>query len=253
MRQPSPDAAGADAPALRLRGVSRRFGSTWALRGVDLDVDPGELVAMTGPNGAGKTTLLQIAAGLLAPTTGEVTVLGRRHADDADATRRRIGYLPARGYLYDELTGRENLRFACRMSGRRAWEEPADAALARVGLGDAGGLRVREYSSGMRKRLAVARLLLRPAALALMDEPYASLDRPGVDLVDDLVEEMLGRGAAVVMASHRWGRSFDDADRVVELRRGELVRAGAPGGLQGRPHGAGPGGSGDGPGRGPGE
>jgi heme ABC exporter ATP-binding subunit CcmA len=215
-------------PALELRGVAKRFGTTWALRGVDLEVARGELVALTGPNGAGKTTLLQIVATLVAPTRGEVSVLGLRPDEAPDAVRRRTGYLPARGYLYDELTARENLRFASLMSGVRDWSGPAEAALARVGLADAADLRVRGFSSGMRKRLALARLLLRPAGLALLDEPYASLDREGVELVDDLAAELLAEGAAVVMASHRWGRSLRAADRVVSLRRGKVAWVGGP-------------------------
>lgn len=246
------EAADAHGPALRLTGVAKRYGGTWALRGVDLEVAPGELVALTGPNGAGKTTLLRIVATLVAPTRGEVEVLGRRPADDAESVRRRTGYLPARGYLYDELTARENLRFASLMSGTRTWEGPAETALGRVGLAGAGDLRVRAFSSGMRKRLALARLLLRPAGLALLDEPYASLDRGGVELVDRLVGELRAESVAVVMASHRWGRSLEAADRVVALRRGELVWAGSPE-EHARRRGEGPGGAaprsaGDGPG-----
>ncbi len=228
MSEESQRAAEPSGPALRLRGVAKRFGGTWALRGVDLEVARGELVALTGPNGAGKTTLLQIVATLAAPTRGDVAVLGLRPDHDPDGVRRRIGYLPAGGYLYDELTARENLRFASLMSGIRGGSEAAEAALDRVGLADAVDLRVRGFSSGMRKRLALARLLLRPAGLTLLDEPYASLDGEGVELVDDLVGELLGGGAAVVMASHRWGRSLEVADRVVALRRGKLAWVGGP-------------------------
>lgn len=216
-------------PAVRLDGVSRRFGWTWALRSVDLAVERGELLAVVGPNGAGKTTLLKLLATLLEPTSGRVLVLGHDTADGKQAVRRRVGVLPAAGYLYDDLTARENLRFAALMSGRRAWEEPAGSALERTGLTRFADQRVGGFSSGMRKRLAIARLLLRPLDLVLLDEPYASLDAEGIDLVDELVDQMRVDGCTVLVASHRWGRTLRNADRVAALDRGRLVRIGPPG------------------------
>jgi heme exporter protein A len=220
--------AGDGEPAVRLRGVGKRFGWTWALRDVDLVVDRGELLALMGPNGAGKSTLLQILATLLKPTGGDVEVLGRRLSDGTDEIRRRVGFLAAQGYLYGELTARENLRFSSLMSGLVDWEEGAAAALDRVGLERAADLRVRGFSSGMKKRLALARLLLRPLELVLLDEPYASLDTEGVGLVDDLVEEMQEDGRTVILASHQWGRSLQAADRVAVLRRGRVGWTGTP-------------------------
>lgn len=215
-------------PAIRLRGVSKRFGWTWALRGVDLLVEQGELLALMGPNGAGKSTLLRILATLLEPSEGRAEVLGLSPTEAPDDVRRRTGFLAAQGYLYDQLTARENLRFAAMMSGVEDWETKADAALSRVGLERAAGLEVRGFSSGMRKRLALARLLLRPLDLVLLDEPYASLDTEGIGLVDDLVEEMQTEGRTVLLASHQWGRSLQAADRVVVMKRGSVEWTGTP-------------------------
>lgn len=223
-----PAAAGAE-PAVRLEGVSRRFGRTWALRSVDLTVRRGELLAVMGPNGAGKTTLLKLLATLLEPSAGRMRVLGHDPADESRAVRRSVGLLAGEDYLYDDLTGRENLRFAALMSGRRDWEGPADDALERTGLSRFADRRVGAFSSGMRKRLAVARLLLRPLELVLLDEPYASLDARGMELVDELVEEMRADGRTVLVASHRWGRSLREADRVAVLEEGRLARVGPPG------------------------
>lgn len=221
-------AAGAP-PAVRLEGVSRRFGWTWALRSVDLTVERGEVLALVGPNGAGKTTLLKVLATLLRPTEGRVRVLGLDPSADSEAVRRRIGLLAPADYLYDDLTARENLRFAALMSGQRDWEGPADAALERTGLTRFADRPVGGFSSGMRKRLAVARLLLRPPDLVLLDEPYSSLDASGIELVDELVDEMRAEGRTILVASHRWGRSLREADRVAALDDGRLVGIGPPG------------------------
>lgn len=212
--------------ALEFRGVGRRFGWTWALREVELRVERGEVVAVTGPNGAGKSTLLKVAATLLRPTEGEVEVLGRGPSGARDAIRRRTGFLGAEDYLYGELTARENLLFSCRMSGLSDAGDRVEGALTKVGLEEVAGRRVREFSSGMRRRLALARLHLRPVDLALLDEPFASLDAEGVARVEGLVEEIRGRGGTVLMASHRAGRWLEGCDRRVSLRRGRIESGG---------------------------
>ncbi len=213
------------APALRLWGVSRRFGPRWALRDIDLEVPRGAAVALVGPNGAGKTTLLRVLATLLRPSRGEVEVLGRSARRDGDEIRRRLALLTASGFLYDELTGRENLRFGTLMTGRAPDRRAIDGALERVGLAGAADLRVRAYSTGMRKRLELARLFLRPVELLLLDEPYASLDREGVALVDRFLARFRESGGTLLLASHGEGDAERAADRVVRLRGGRRVEA----------------------------
>ena len=217
-----------DEPAVRLEEVSKRFGWTWALRAVDLRLERGELLALMGPNGAGKSTLLKILATLMKPTDGEVRVLGHDPGEASGRIREAVGFLSAQGYLYDELTARENLRFAALMSGITDWEDRAAESLERVGLGRAADLRVGGFSSGMRKRLGLARLLLRPLEVVLLDEPYASLDTEGIELVDELVEEMQEAGRTLILASHQWGRTLQASDRVVVLEGGRLAWSGTP-------------------------
>lgn len=219
------------APAVRLRGVTKRFGWTPALRGIDLRVDRGERLAVTGPNGAGKTTLLKLLATLLRPSGGDLEVLGLP-SREGEAIRRRTALLAPADYLYDELTARENLRFAARMSGvdgGTGGRQKAEALLARVGLAGHAETRVGAFSSGMRKRLAIARLLLRPVELLLLDEPYAGLDAGGVELVDEILEAMRSRRVTVILASHRWGRSLEEAERLVVLEAGRIAWSGPPG------------------------
>ncbi len=220
----------APGPALRLTDVGKRFGRTWALREVDLEVRAGQLVALIGPNGAGKTTLLKAVGGLHRATTGTAEVLGYSLPEDEDMVRVHSTLLPPHGYLYEQLTGLENLRFARLMAGVRPSRDELDRALERVGLLDAGDERVGGYSSGMKKRLAIARVLLRPVELVLMDEPYASLDADGIDLVDEIIGELRASGATVLVASHRCERSIREADRLVVMDRGRITWTGTPAG-----------------------
>ena len=215
-------------PALDLRGIGKRFAHTWALREVDLRVAPGELVALAGPNGAGKTTLLRLVGALHRATAGEAEVLGLELPEDEELVRRRTTLLPPHGFLYEQLTGLENLRFARLMAGVRPERDELEAVLERVSLVRAAEDRVGGYSSGMKKRLSLARLLLRPAELILMDEPYASLDADGIDLVDRIIDELRETGHTILLASHRWERAIRDADRLVVLERGRITWSGPP-------------------------
>lgn len=215
-------------PAVRTRKLCKRFGWRWALRDVDLQVERGTSVTLVGPNGAGKTTLLRILATLSKPSRGKVELFGHPLASEGDAIRKRIGLLTSTGYLYDELTGAENLRFAILMGGQRPDASRILQALERVGLEDVAGLRVRGYSSGMRKRLELARLLLRRLDLLLMDEPYASLDAKGIQLVDQVICQMKSDGATVILASHQHGEAVAGADRLVVLKGGRIFADGPP-------------------------
>lgn len=217
------------APAVRARGLSKRYGWRWALRAVDLVVERGISLALAGPNGAGKTTLLRVLAALVKPSEGEAEVFGHPVASEGDAVRSRVGMLTAGGYLYDELTGAENLRFAALMGGQSLDRGRILHALERVGLQDAADLRVRGFSEGMRKRLELARLLLRRVDLLLLDEPYASLDARGVRLVDQVIAQAVEGGSTVIFASHQRGQALMSADRLVLLSDGRVAADGPPG------------------------
>ncbi len=182
-------------------------------------------MALSGPNGAGKSTLLKILAGLLAPTTGEGEVFGQS-LQSGGALRAQAGFLPVRGYLYDELTAAENLRFTLRMSGLDTGAELMQQALERVGLAAVAAERLRTFSAGMRQRLALAQLLIRPVRLALLDEPYSGLDAEGAQLVDDIVSDFKADGRSVVLASHRVGRAVEQAEFKADLKRGDLELTG---------------------------
>lgn len=166
---------------------------------LDFHVDAGEAVLVHGSNGSGKTTLLRVLAGLLAPSRGEILIHGAAATPDTVArTCALLGHLLGHK---GELTALENLEFSCGVFGRRRDAEP-QWALDRVGLAGFEDAPARQFSAGQKKRLALARLLLIPAPLWLMDEPYANLDLQGIDLVNDLIGQHLARGGASLVTSH---------------------------------------------------
>lgn len=226
------------AVALRVRGVFRRYGFHWALRGVDLTVARGSVLALIGPNGSGKTTLLKVIATGLRPTRGTVEVLGLDVARSPDEVRRRVGLLSHHTYLYEELTALENLRFAAAMYGVPNELGVLEAALRSVGLGRVGRAQVRTFSSGMKKRLALARAQLHGPDLVLLDEPYGALDTEGLAWVDRSLLSARGHGRTVIVATHHVERVLPLSQQVVWLAEGRVVYDGPPDGLP--PHAGGP-------------
>ncbi|HSA54286.1 MAG TPA: heme ABC exporter ATP-binding protein CcmA [Gemmatimonadaceae bacterium] len=205
-------------PALRLHRVARRFGRRWALRGVSLEVEAGELVGIMGHNGSGKSTLLRVVATALKPSAGEGWVYGHHLVRDAHAVRAVIGFLAHHPGLYDDLTAHENLLFATRMLGHP--ETGIAAVLERVGLAREAHERVRGFSAGMQRRLALARLVLAGPRLLLLDEPYNNFDADGIELVNDVIRDARDSGGAALVVLHDRRQGEHLLDRVVELVRG---------------------------------
>lgn len=209
-------------PALALEGIARRFGRRWVLRGVDFTVPRGRVVALCGRNGSGKTTLLRILSTALAPSRGSGRVMGHDLKDRA-SVRPLIGMLAHHAGLYDDLTATENLAFSLRMAGERADARQIAEALAATGLEPEAKERVRGFSAGMRRRLGLARLLLRPPALLLLDEPYASFDADGIALVNAFAARVAHEGGAVLVATHDIGRGATVLQEAVRLEAGRLM------------------------------
>lgn len=219
-------------PALELRGVGKVFARTPALRATYLRVESGMCLALLGPNGSGKTTLLKIVAGATSATVGGGSIFGHDLLRDRFELRSVVGLLAADTYLYDDLTALENLRFVVTMSGKKSDCGMLLAVLRTVHLEQVANQRVRTFSSGMRRRLSLARLLVLRPRLVLLDEPYNSLDADGADLVDELVREWLAQGSAVILATHDAERALMLSGLVALLERGSLTYLGSVAGYR---------------------
>jgi ABC-2 type transport system ATP-binding protein len=227
-REPSPG------PAIEAHAVGRSFRNVTALHEVDLTCDVGEVHALLGPNGAGKTTLVRLMAGLLAPTSGSVSVLGLDSSANPLELRRRVGLVPSgERSFYLRISGLENLVFFARLHGfgRSAALVRARSLARDVGIDNVLDRPASTYSSGMLRRLAVARALIADPPVLLLDEPTQGLDPDGVDRTRALARSLAGRGAAVIWTTQRLDEIRGFADAVTVLDRGEVRFAGTVTGL----------------------
>ena len=213
-------------PVVDLRGAVALLGNFPALAGVDLTVEPGEIVLVRGPNGAGKTTLLRLCAGLVRPEAGSVEVLGHDLVHERRSVRRRVALLGHATGLYDDLTVMQNVHFWARAAGLSAEEATDRVGVAMVRLGVAErlfGQPVHTLSAGQRRRASLAALVVRRPELWLLDEPHAGLDQAGRDVVDVLIGDAVASGATVLVSSHELDRVAVLGPRVVTIAGGVVV------------------------------
>ena len=216
--------AGSPEPAIRARGLTKRFGSIVALDSLDLEVPAGSIFGLLGPNGAGKTTTIRILVGLARPTSGEAWVAGFPVGLDEPELRRRLGYLDQDPRFYGWMRGRELLELVGRLGGLdgTALRERVAEMLARTGLRDAAERRIAGYSGGMRQRLGIAQALLHRPSIVFLDEPVSSLDPEGRRDVLELIEGLRGE-TTVIVSTHVLSDVERICDRVAILDRGRLV------------------------------
>ncbi len=208
-------------PALHLDAVTKRFGDVEAVRGIDLTVAPGEVVAFLGPNGAGKTTTLDMVLGLSRPTTGDVQVMGM--APHRAIARGLVSAVMQTGGLLKDLTVRETVEYTASLFARSA---DVDDVLERAGIARLGDRRVGKCSGGEQQRLRFAMALLPDPALLLLDEPTTGMDVEGRRAFWSAIREDAGRGRTVVFATHYLEEADAYADRVVLVSRGRVVADG---------------------------
>ena len=212
---------------MAISGVS--FANLWkfygdypALRDLSLIIEPGSCLALLGRNGAGKTTLLRILAGLAPYQRGTVQLFG--HPARNDEARSQLGFLGHGIGVYEDLSARENLKFFARVTG--APPSRVDSWLERVGLSRVAALPVRQFSRGMRQRLALARTFLHQPRLLLLDEPFTSLDDRAIAMLSKLLLQARHEGATILLSTHQLREALSIATDVALLENGRLRHTG---------------------------
>jgi ABC-2 type transport system ATP-binding protein len=222
----APEGAAAGSPAIHTVELSKRFGKTVALAGLSMTVPRGEVFGFLGPNGAGKTTSVKLLLGLIAPSSGEGSLLGRPIGDLQ--TRRKIGYLPELFRYQGWLTAREVLALHCELAPlpRSSWNDEIKTAIDTVGLTERAGDRVSTFSKGMQQRLGLAVALLGEPELVFLDEPTSALDPVGRHDVREIIRGLASRGTAVFLNSHLLSEVEQVCDRVAVVDHGRVIASG---------------------------
>jgi iron(III) transport system ATP-binding protein len=228
---------GPDRPAVRVRGLRKRFGDVVAVDGIDLDVRPGELLAILGPSGCGKTTVLRSIAGLERPDAGTIDIGGRRVTGPGGAVppeRRRVGMVFQDIALFPHLTVRDNVGYGLRRDPDRAVR--VRELLDLIDLADDADRRPHELSGGMQQRVALARALAPRPDVVLLDEPFSSLDAAlRTQLRGDVREILRSAGAAAVFVTHDQDEALTLGDRMAVMVRGRVEQVDVPEIVYGEP------------------
>jgi ABC-2 type transport system ATP-binding protein len=212
--------------AIETRGLTKRFGARAAIDGVDLRVPRGCAFGFLGPNGAGKTTMIRTLLGLTRASAGSMSVLGHPVPAERALALRRVGAIVEEPRFHPNLSGRENLRIVAAVRGPQT-RERIEPALARVGLSDRGGDKVKSYSMGMRQRLGVARCLLADPLLLILDEPTNGLDPGGIQEFREMIRAMVEReGRTVFISSHLLDEVEKTCDAAAIVDRGKVITQG---------------------------
>ncbi|MCZ6752284.1 MAG: ABC transporter ATP-binding protein [Acidobacteria bacterium] len=233
--QPGNSGTGQSSPAspatharweIQAEGLTKLYGDFPALQHVDLEVPQGEFLALLGRNGAGKTTLLKLLALLTRPTSGKLTIRGITHDGDLTELRRGMGLLGHNSFLYDDLTAEENLLFYAKLYGIGEPRSAIRQMLEATGLSSFGKELVRNFSRGMKQRLAIGRVFLHDPELILLDEPFTGLDDHAVALLENSLLNAHRQGKTILLCTHQLELSLKLASRLLILDRGKVAYQG---------------------------
>jgi len=213
-------------PAVATHGLTKRFGRLVAVKALDLVVEPGQVYGFLGLNGAGKTTTIRLLLDLLRPTAGSAAILGHDCQADGLAARALVGYMPGEAGFYRDMTGRQVLGFLSRLSPHAIREGWQRELLERLAFHDMDlDRRIREYSTGMKRKLAIVQAFQAEAPLLILDEPTEGLDPLMQEAFYALLADVRQQGTTVFLSSHVLSEVDRVCDRIGVLRAGELVLA----------------------------
>ncbi len=213
----------APSPFLSIRGLRKSYGSLEALRGINLDLAPGEFLCLFGPNGAGKSTLLKIIATLLRPSSGKIRILDDDLENNPQEYRARLGMVSHQSFVYQDLTLLENLEFYAALYGVKDPRQRSLELLEQVNLADHYEMLAGNLSRGMQQRLTIARALLNDPELLLLDEPYTGLDEHAARVLRGQLQWLHDQQRTIIMVTHNLRRGMEAATRMGILVRGKLV------------------------------
>ena len=208
---------------LEAKGLVREYGPVVAVNGVDLSLQQGEFLGIFGPNGAGKSSLLGMLGGGLRPTSGSVSICGEPLNFSEVDWRYRVGVLSHQGFLYEQLTAKENLQYYGQLFGLTELDSRIGRRLEQVGLTERAGSRVSELSHGMRHRLSLARTLLHDPDVVLLDEPFTGLDPSASAVLRDVLRELKDGSRTVVMVTHNLSEGLELATHITIQVSGRLA------------------------------
>ncbi len=206
--------------------LTKTYDNTTVVDRLNLRIEEGEIFGFLGPNGAGKTTSILMLLGLTEPTSGVASVYGYNSTREPLKVKRIAGYIPEKVGFYEDLKGRYNLAYTARLNGlpEESVRRRVDEALDRVGLSEAAGQRVGEYSRGMKQRLAIADILIKMPKIAFLDEPTASIDPEGINQLLDLISGIAHeRGMTIILSSHQLTQVQRICNRVGMMVKGRMV------------------------------
>jgi ABC-2 type transport system ATP-binding protein len=217
------------APTIRTQGLTRRFGDFTAVDDVNLRVAPGQFFGFLGPNGAGKSTTIKMLTGLLAPSAGQIEILGLDLATNPVEVKRQIGVVPEGMALFGRLTGAEFLNFAGRMYGldRETASRRASELLEFMQLADQSKKLVTDYSHGMQKKLAMAAAVIHGPKVLFLDEPFEGVDAIAAGTLKSMLQGMIDHGATIFLTSHVLEIVERLCSHVAIIHQGRLVAQGS--------------------------
>jgi len=205
------------------QGLTKRIGDKLVLKGIDLNIGPGEFVTCFGPNGAGKSTTLKILALLSKPSSGRLFLAGKDTQQHGEELRAKVGVISHNSFLYTNLTARENLDFYAKMYGIPARRQQVERLLEEVGLRYAAADVVGAFSRGMQQRLAIARALIHDPPILLLDEPYTGLDEMAKGILTKVLNRLAQSKHTVFLITHDFDQGLEQSQQALVLVNGKIA------------------------------